>query len=73
MYQRQDVTYLLKFNIPLVRPLDLASKTYEALLELLLGRSVDHLRLHLCHIRAPVPDTTQTFVTGNTLLCVTLC
>ena len=47
-------TNLVIFDIPLVRSLDLARDTNEALLELVLGRRVNHLGLHLSHIRAPI-------------------
>ena len=51
--------HLVVFDIPLVRSLDLARDTDEALLELVLGRRVNHLGLHLSHIRAPIPFKTD--------------
>jgi len=46
-------THLIKFDVPAVRPLDLAGNANKALLEIVLGRCEDHLRLDLGDIRAP--------------------
>ena len=44
---------LIKFDVPTVRPLDLAGNANKPLLEIVLGRREDHLRLDLGDIRAP--------------------
>lgn len=45
---------LVDLNVSLVRPLDLGGNANEALLELVLGRGIDHLLAHLADVGAPL-------------------